>query len=446
MDLTHPEKCMEERYGTHYDVISKLWSDTHKGHPINLVQDFSSVFDRYVAKVEIYKSSFSDSTEGLTWGTPGFQSKVKRTDLYQRIVIEMLKTQVVQDFLINQEEDPSYSRMFADVRWLFLWELMQTPHTNKGQELATLHLELMIRHALALFVRFGQKVYDVSPGLEWQLANTELRNFPADEVHLPYPVIYLTLPRKYKVYNHQTGWHPAEGVYVVEDTVATPRAWRMILTAGPNENSPDTEDDALYHWTFLFPEGSTIEEAIQHTLAVAAGGADVTSRTAVIDGKEISFQTGTEGETAGFALMKDTLLEVFRYVMNVVLYCTMPDADKTLADANLEYARLRRRAFKCKAGTKRKDLFQRANKLRSRPRIVLGGSVVVDRSGKVAEDAAGTGRKHQVRTLVAGHWQRYWKGKKGEQVSFKKRKIPYWKGLEHAPLTRKKHVLKHRGE
>jgi len=443
MDLIHPEKCIEERYGKHYDVILRLWLDTCEGCRIKSVSEFSEVFDVYATKVDVYKAGFSAVTD-LTPETPGFRTKAKQTGLYQRIVIETLKVSVVQGVLMSHTPNPTYSRMYGDARWVFLWELMQV-HGKRAVDMGSLHLELMIRHAVHLFRMQGQKVYTVSPGLEWQLRNTELRNFPADEVYLPYSIIYLLLPRGYKVYNDQTGWHPAEGVYIIADDTE-PRAWRMVLTAGPNENSPDVEDDALYHWTFLFPKGATVEEAIESTLEIAEGKALTTSRTAIVDGKRIQFQTGHEGSGKGFDLMKDTLLEIFRYAMNVVLYSTMPDADQTFANANPEYAKLRARALKCKSQGKRKKLLQRAQGTHSSPRIVLGGSVVVDRSEKEASDSKGKGTKHRVRTLVPGHWQRYWKGKKGEQTVFSKRKLPYWKGLEHAPLTQKKHVLKHRGE
>jgi hypothetical protein len=225
--------------------------------------------------------------------------------------------------------------------------------------------------------------------------------------------------------------------------------------AKTNDKSVDEFDDALYHWLIHFPEGGTVEAAIQESIDIvykqhAAGEYE---RILILkDGTHQSFKSEVpvnlvEGKRLEiFKDMQKTMLPLFRYVMNVVLYATLPTAEAVMSDASPEYAALRRRASHEKNERKRKELNARANAIGAHSRIVLGGSIVVSREMKeAAEEGSVDGARHQkVRSLVSGHWHHFWTGPRKEQDKrnlVKKWVQPYWRGPEAAPLTQKEHVL-----
>jgi hypothetical protein len=91
-------------------------------------------------------------------------------------------------------------------------------------------------------------------------------------------------------------------------------------------------------------------------------------------------------------------------------------------------------------------LFQRAEKVRGEPRLLLGGSVTVSREERDAATTPktrGKGSKHKVRTYVQAHWQHYRvkhdDGEYGRKYILKK---AYWKGAKDLPVSDKIHQIK----
>jgi hypothetical protein len=363
------------------------------------------------------------------------------------------------DWLSEQLGVPSFPLLGIDPRMNYVQNMVALDPIEGKPPPMTIEArmtEYVVRHAMFWFTKYGKKAYRVSPGLQWMLENTELRRYPCDDLRLPFPVIYLSLPPKYMIYNDTTGWHTSEGMYVVEDCNIIPRCWRLILAAKPNEKSVDEYDDAIYHWLVHFPEGRTVEESIQESIDVVYKQHEAGEYERILimrDGTERRFMSVGPANTVIdgrrlkiFEDMQKTMLPLFRYVMNVVLYSTLPDADIVFSDASPEYAALRRRASHEKNERRRKELKTRASAIGPHPRIILGGSITVSRETKEAQEKEmGDGSRHQkVRSLVSGHWHHFWTGPRKEQDKrnlIKKWVQPYWRGPEAAPLTEKEHVL-----
>jgi len=299
--------------------------------------------------------------------------------------------------------------------------------------------EMLITALLAYYIRFQHKkhqdqVYTVSHDLEFALLNTELRKYPTDMLRLPFPCIYVELPEKFGVYNRTTGWHPAEGAYVVLEDAMKHRAWRIMMTGRPQEGAP-ADDDSLFHFIIEMPEGSTVEEAIKYTFNKFTDQ-PMTVEEIMVDGKPIKVSRGFESEEQRdhFRAMEDKMVPVFRYIMNVIIYTMSTEADITFWNASKEYRHLKERALKAK-GQKRKKLFSRLKEQDENKRTLLGKNLVVDRKKESVKYGHESGRgKWGVRTYVAGYWNTYWIGK-GRSERQTKLVKPHWRGPEEAPLT-----------
>jgi len=291
----------------------------------------------------------------------------------------------------------------------------------------------------------GDKAYVVRPDLRWALENTELKGFPSDNLRLPFPAIYVDVENLVEVFNPQTGMHKSLGVYITEDLARTPRAWRiLVIGKGKEESELGAEfDDALYHFQLMFPEGSTVDEAVQYTFNFLTKDKQVREVEVEFDGRKILVSNGyiSEENQEQFVMMWDRLLRLFKYVMNVVIYSTTQDADVQFRTVSPEYNALRERAMKA-AGEKRRALFDRLKGMDSQQAFVLGGNVIIDRTPKTAqEEVDGEHRTQKVRSLVSGHFRLYHVGQ-GRTESVNKWIAPFWRGPEHAPLTTKQRVVK----
>ncbi len=454
--LLHPEKVLR-RGNAHTNFLKTLWAKELSEHDVSTVQGFGIAMQRYTEGVERYRRIFKpEPIDVLQAMTPAELDK-SNAQVYLTINVEHLR--VVVEVLFELLDAPTYSVMCLDKRIQALQQYemsMLRESTGRSISYEELSTEWIMLHAAIAFQATGSRVYEVAPTLRLLLENTHLRGLPTDQLKLPHQVIYLTLPPDYDVYNERTGMHTSEGVYVVEDTERIPRTWRLILVGGPNEQSVTKDDDALYHWTVTLPETGTVEDAIQESVElveeVRTGGSAI--REVEVRGEMITVEAGNpeaaKAQVAHFDFMQDTLVKLFRYVMNTVLYATHPDADVTFRDANSDYNKLQKRLHRLPKNThrrksKRKHIRKQLKGLakHKQPRITLGRTVIIDRNLKqtLLEEAGPGANKHSVRYIVSGHWHMYWTGK-GRKTATKKWVKPYYKGLEHAPLTQGKTRLK----
>lgn len=435
-DLLHPEKALL-REGSHYSWCQSAIKELEKKFDVKDPNGFYGLMEELKNRLVERSEKFVDNAEAMSW----------LFTAYNRALME----RVFEDY----EDDPSYSRVVLDPRFkicdrnerMQFAQIAIAAGVDPTSMEEVVFTEYIVRHAVTLWRLSGKKVYVVAPQLRWMLENTELRKYPSEDLKPPHQALYIDMRgAEYKIYNEMTGWHPIEGVYVIEDRACTPKRWRLLVVGLANENSKRKDDDALYHWTIVFPEASTIEEALQYTVETSLSP---DARDMVVDGKNITVDNAPVGgkqvqdrQRKIFEEMTPVLLSLFRYVMNVLLYSTLPDADIVFSDASREYRDLKSRLHKLpKKSSKRQKVLQRLNKMGPKPRIVLGGNIVIDRKKEASEKGSGTGRKHKVRTLVSGHWHHYWVGE-GRKDKIRKWVSPFWRGPEMAPLTEKRTVLK----
>lgn len=290
----------------------------------------------------------------------------------------------------------------------------------------------------------GDKVYVVKPDMRWALENTELKGYPADDLRLPFPAIYVDVEGLIEIYNPNTGMHKSLGVYVVEDNERTPRIWRILAVGKGKPDSPfgEEHDDALYHFQMYFPEGMTIDDALQYTFASQLD-AEAISGEIMFEGRIIKVAVGsTEESKEHFEMMWQNLATLFRYVMNVVVYSTTQDADVLFRATSPEYLAMRARGLKAQ-GDKRRRIFDALKSIDPGNAYVVGGNIIIDRQPKAASDLVEDNerRRQRVRSLVSGHYHTYLIGT-GRSASIRKWLSPYWRGPEHAPLTTKTRVVK----
>lgn len=333
----------------------------------------------------------------------------------------------------------NYGKLLIDRRYQQMVGKECEMHGKNSLELNT---PRVLRYMVSSYEHFGKKLFTVSPGLSFTLQHTELRKMPAELLTLPYPCIYLVMPKDtFHIYNHETGIHAVEGAYITEDRSVTPRSWKIMLTGLANENSIHQADDALYHYNFILEDGMSLEECITTTVKFATEGLAVRG---TIDGCDVVSGDLPQEELDAFIQIKDQLIKVFKYAACVCLYATHPDAEIDAFNSSPEYQSLYKRALKAK-GDKRKKLFARANDVKGESRLLLGGSVTVSREDRAAAVAPrrGGGTKHKVRTYVQAHWQHYRvkhdDGEYGRKYILKK---AYWKGAKDLPTTEKTHHVK----
>jgi hypothetical protein len=299
-----------------------------------------------------------------------------------------------------------------------------------GHDWQTSSMAIRIWFVFHAWRKSQEQIYTVTPDLEWGLRNTEVKGFQCDNLRLPYPCVYVQLPRDMKIWNQDTGLHDADGAYIVEyesvldeyDYAKGTRLW-LVCMCGKSKDPDKPFDDAVSYYRIALPEGKSIEEAVRR------------AREHMIADTEHSPHFRIED----FRLMESTIFSAFRYVMNVMIYATRKD-DRVFCDASPQYEALKQRMLKAK-GKKREKLKKRLRDLEERPRVLLGGKLYTgNRLRKEAADAAAegagvaNGRTIQVRFLVSGHYREQACG-----VGRKDRKTiwiePHWKGPELAPLT-----------
>lgn len=260
-------------------------------------------------------------------------------------------------------------------------------------------------HALR-FEAAGRQTYVPSPDLAWQLLHTELRGLTTDDITLPFPSLYIDVPPGPGLEMKQDDGArvPVSGVFVTTMDMG----WNVMLFGGLESGNLQ---DVVFN-NFSVPTGFsiTIDDAIDGVVRHA------TSLTA-----ERRRRLGLDSDIASeWAL-------VLRWIFNLVFYVTHADtADLEHVEANAAAAALWRRANNAPAGSKkRRRLFDELKTLERRPRIVVGRRVVCDPDMRARVPGAKTAAL-AVRTLVAGHYQRY----HTRQGVVWRHKQPYWKGAD----------------
>lgn len=318
-----------------------------------------------------------------------------------------------------------------------LLRIMATGESPGGVEKLT--SSVLAHYANLRWAAHNRPTYTVAGDLSDALQHTQLRNYPADLLTLPFPALYLELPPGvfHLVPTPENPLsEPAEGVYVLQENHLKNRTWRFVVTppAGVGDITDlGVRDSSVWFFSMEFPENASVEECIRHTLDKITIPAY--SEVQTIDGNKVEVMRGlNEEQIARFKRGKPHMLELFRYVMNVMIYVTSSEADITYWNASKEYRDLKARAMKAK-GPKRDTLNQRLKQLPEQRRILLGRNLVIDRkNASNPESETGDSRTVKVRSYVPGYWNTYHVGK-GRTQTISKLVKPHFRGPEEAPLT-----------
>jgi hypothetical protein len=262
--------------------------------------------------------------------------------------------------------------------------------------------QIMIAWQCVRYEQAGKRTYVVSRGLARRLLATELRGVRCHDLRLPYPSIYIAVDPDlgFRVFNHATGFHPLYGVYVTEDA----GGWRLML-CGDGVG----DDDALTHFHVNLTAFESVDAALR---ALRAHVLDKDS--------DWARQQGMSGADVG--ALVDDWFSIFCWVMNLVFYVTHVEPGDHV-ETNLALTRLRARAQKAR-GKKRDRLLARARGHKNVEHIIVGAQVKVD---PAMPKTTGETRALLLKTLVAGHWQRYavGPGRVDRRWVFKE---PFWRG------------------
>lgn len=307
--------------------------------------------------------------------------------------------------------DPELEKFFVYLR-AAMAPLLPTRITLLESELST---QISTIWQLLCFNKSGKKVYEVSPGLGERLSHTEVRGVDASMLKLPYPSFFVNVPKAagLEVWNQDSGWHPVEGMYVTEDPdVEGARAWRLLIVGTPKGNNEF--NDALWHMAVILPAEGDLEDIVQAT--------------------RHRFDSAVQ-KHPHLANFKDRWLEIFRWLLNTVLYATMPDMRAENVVGNKEAKQLLDRINKLpKNSEKREALKQRLRGMELQRRTILGSNIKYDKH------EPREGQPLMVRTWVQGFWRHQPYGPKGSLRRLQWIQ-PYWRG----PLgdeTNPTHVLK----
>lgn len=310
---------------------------------------------------------------------------------------------------------------------------------------------------IALWHHHGRHHYTLSEGLATQLALTELRGLKSEDLRLPYRSIFVEVPphlglKVYGASNAGLRLEPIEGIFVTEDNTdgSKPeivdadgkpitadsyalddpdrrvrarfefkpgRSWRVLALSRPflipgMGNNKDEYDAVHSYFTLSLREGENIDDEIARIVA-------------------------DYGEQSMKAQVIETLVPTWKWLANVLMYATTPDAEIDAIRANPEADALWRRIEKLpKVSAKRDRLKERLRGMDPQKRTHLGKSIALTPALRRMYDdhRAGGGVKLRVRTLVAGHWQRFAAGK-GRVDRVWKFVAPYWRGPEDGPVA-----------
>lgn len=299
----------------------------------------------------------------------------------------------------------------------------------------------MIEYATHVWERSGRKIYCVAPGLSWRLNNTELRGVRSCDFRLPYRCVYMDLsilgekgfPAQIEDKN---GKGVAEGAYVIEDVIDGVRVVHIeVVSTGGSGGAmasgalPHGSVFRSYPWhlTVRLRDGSMVQDCLDDLVRLIEA--------------DFCNEPGQESSGRDLAYQVEVARSIFGYIMNVIMYATIPGVDARVVPCNPDYQSLFDRAMMAPEGSKkRRSLLDRANGGSNQRMTLLGGNLYVDKGKERSEPGNGTGGKITVRTLAAGHWKHvaHGAGRKERRLTWIE---PYWRGPELGPVSEKKHVL-----
>ena len=360
-----------------------------------------------------------------------------------REIVEKCKYQYSYHMLTRMEE---YSDMCNTVSRFMTGNVDGPP--------STMIIEAIQTHNIARFSHLtwkkaGKKTYVVAPKLAEALKATKLSKYPSDLLRAPAQSCYVEFPPGAFVFTtysdsvtpSSTGFVslPVEGAYILEDTSPIGlRLWRVVVICQYKDKPSDNVH--INHFYIPLKEGVSVDSCLDEAVGMMKGETEYSITVP---------DEGSVGKIGGINFnnvswddrIVNSAKDIFKFLMNVVIYVTRADSDATFVHVSPEYENFKARMLKAQ-GKKREDLKERIRKLNPGTRVLLGKSYTIkrwDNEDKIAGES--TGRHITVRTLVSGHWrnQACGVGKLEHKTIWIE---PFWRGPEAAPLTSKRAVVK----
>lgn len=299
--------------------------------------------------------------------------------------------------------------------WLKEWAAMHFPSGRKDltpEEVGT----MLETWPYAMWHRARRHVYRVSPALVEMLRHIDPSDIPMTELRLPFPAIYIELPRteQYGEREFPSGTRYLAGAICVEDETALTISFCYVDLA-----------DGAYgaNTTLLIPKepGKTIGESVN---------------AAVLDSRKTMMFDRLEGrvDTPLQVRLQHVIHEFLSVVVYTVLYCTTEGSDV----ARPKYG----------PTTERMRKFPNKNPTwQARHRVLAENESIVIDVGKNLElaremlPAGGSGTALQHRVMVPGHFKQQ---PYGPRNSLRKRIFiaPYMKGPDGAPIRHRDYRVK----
>lgn len=262
---------------------------------------------------------------------------------------------------------------------------------------------------LAMFANHGRPTFVPSLGLTEALIHTEFRDVPSGLVQLPHPAIFIEAPENsgLTVPNAESGLHELIGAFVVarDDSNSENRKFQVILIG--RAKTTDIQmldkvlfDDALFHFTFEFTSGSTVGECLKET----TGG--IGSWTSKV--KASVEQIGNDGTNKVNEWRSDGFADCARFVLNTLLYITLPDSEIESAFSDSEIPSLIDKLSRSPKGSNKRAAINAQLKKKSHHKcMILGSSVKINRASHTCNDGTSHGSNHKLNVafIRRGHWR-----------------------------------------
>ena len=254
---------------------------------------------------------------------------------------------------------------------------------------------------------FGDRTFVVTKRLAERLLLTNLKHVPVDLIKIPYPAMYIQYPSgPMCVYNNETGEHPLNGVYVIDDRNSKNPVIKLIFT-GASKDPKNLTDDALFHLTVKWAD-------------ILAGGDvnDITNR--IVSRWSAPHDWGTENV--------NRIEDYMRLFFNTILFISSTSSD-VIQLFNPEWRALSDRrtvALGQKKTEKARRIWDDMKKVPPRERFVIGTSIQKDLMPHGENLGNSAVRAEAMRHVVRGHWKPVLAERLGHAVWVQ----PYHRGVD----------------
>ena len=340
-----------------------------------------------------------------------------------------------------------YSDLCIALTQVLSGNLYKNPHIDQ-ELLCNVQTHNISLYSWMMWELSKKKTYTVAAQLTEGLKATKLSGYQADSLRSPFPAIYIEFPKgafEFTAYSDNvtpsdTGYVtlPVEGAYILEDTTPVGmRLWRVVVICQYHDKPSGQVQ--LNHYYIPLYEGASVEDCLADSIEMMKG---IKSCKVTVLGEGEGKIGSDSGCNRGWDdRIVNCARDIFKYLMNVVIYVTRSDADITFSHASEEYERFKARMLAAQ-GKKREELKHRMRRMNNNTRRVVGKSYTIKRwDEKTAAQYSEGGRHLTVRSLVSGHWRNQVCGAGG----LDRKTIwiePFWRGPEAAPLTEKRAVVK----